>query len=53
MGISEVNKSKKINGNTIYVKMKDSITVAQIFSRVATISNEELKITNFIAPQFF
>jgi len=49
--ITNVTKSKK--EKTVYVHMKSETSVSQVFKRAATIRKDDLRITNYVAPQIF
>ena len=53
MDIRDVQRPRKQDSNTVYVTIKDAELVIQIFWRSAQIQNNNLRITNFVAPQFF
>ena len=53
IGISELNRPKKIYSRTVHVTFKDIESATQIFRRSALVRNDELRVTNFIAPKYF
>ena len=53
MNITTVTKTKKADRKTLYVTFPDYTSVTQIFKRTALIKNENLKISNYIAPHFY
>ena len=52
MKIEEVNRPRKEDSNTVYITVKDAIT-SQIFRTSATICNNDIRVSNFVATQFF
>ena len=53
MNITRVTKTKKVDGKTLYITIPNHSTVTQIFKRTAIIKNDNLKISNYVAPHFF
>ena len=53
MQINKVTKTKKPDGKTLYITFPDYTSVTQIFKRTALIKNDNLKISNYVAPHFY
>ena len=53
MNITRVAKTKKTDGKTLYITFPNPHPVTQIFKRTALIKNNNLKISNYVAPHFF
>ena len=53
MQINKVTKTKKSDGKTLYITFQNHAHAAQIFKRVATLKNNNLKISNYVAPHFY
>ena len=53
MQINKVTKTKKTDGKTLYITFQNHTHAAQIFKRVATLKNNNLKISNYVAPHFY
>ena len=53
MNITKVTKTKKTDGKTLYITLPSHTSVTQIFKRTAIIKNNNLKISNYVAPHFY
>ena len=53
MQITKVTKTKKSDGKTLYVTLTNHTHVAQIFKRIATLKNNNLKISNYVPPHLY
>ena len=53
MNITKVAKTKKADGKTLYITFPNPHPVTQIFKRTALIKNNNLKISNYVAPHFY
>ena len=53
MNITTVTKTKKTDGKTLYITFPNHSSVTQIFKRTALIKNDNLKISNYVAPHFY
>ena len=53
MNITRVTKTKKVDGKTLYITFPNHSTVIQIFKHTAIIKNDNLKISNYVAPHFY
>ena len=53
MKITTVTKTKKTDGKTLYITFPNHSSVTQIFKRTALIKNNNLKISNYVAPHFY
>ena len=53
MQINKVAKTKKADGKTLYITFKNHTHAAQLFKRVATLKNHDLKISNYVPPHFY
>ena len=53
MQITKVTRTKKSDGKTLYITLKNHTHVAQIFKRIATLKNNNLKISNYVPPHFY
>ena len=53
MQITKVTKTKKSDGKTLYVTLPNHTHVAQIFKRIATLKNNNLKISNYVPPHLY
>ena len=53
MNIIRVTKTKKADGKTLYLTLPHSTSVTQIFKRTAIVQNNNLRISNYEAPQFY
>ena len=53
MNITTVTKTKKTDGKTLYITFPNYISVTQIYKRTALIKNDNLKISNYVAPHFY
>lgn len=53
MKILKVTKTKKREGKILYVHFEHEDPLSMIFKRSAEIRNNDLKISNYIAPHFF
>ena len=50
--IKETNRPRKLDTKTVYITLKDAESAIQLF-RSAAIRNNKLRISNYVAPQFF
>ena len=53
MNITTVTKTKKTDGKTLYITFPNHSSVTQIFKHTALIKNDNLKISNYVAPHFY
>ena len=53
MQINKVAKTKKADGKTLYITFQNQNHAAQLFKRVATLKNNNLKISNYVPPHFY
>jgi len=53
MDITKVTKTNKTDGKTLYMTFPNHSSVTQIFKRTALIKNDNLKISNYVAPHFY
>ena len=53
MQITKVTKTKKSDGKTLYVTLTNHTHVAQIFKRIATLKNNNLKVSNYVPPHLY
>ena len=53
MNITTVTKTKKTDGKTLYITFPNHSSVTQIFKCTALIRNNNLNISNYVAPHFY
>ena len=53
MDITRVTKTKKADGKTLYLTLPHNTSVTQIFKHIATVKNNNLRVSNYVAPQFY
>ena len=51
--IGDIYKPRKEDPRAFYNTLKDMNSASQIFRRATIIRNENLRVSNFIAPQYF
>ena len=44
---------KKADGKTLYLTMPQSTSVTQIFKHTATVKNNNLRVSDYVASQFY
>ena len=53
MNITRVTKTKKTDGKTLYITLPSHSSVTQIFKCTAVVKNQNLKVSNYVAPHFY
>ena len=53
MDITRVTKTKKPDCKTLYLTLPHKTSVTQIFKRTATVKNNNLRVSNYVVPQFY
>lgn len=53
MNITNVQRTKKVNGKTVYGIFNSQFPVKQIFRRNVIVQNQDLKIFHYVSPYFY